>query len=93
MAGVGFAADSCDDGGDTMAILKIIRCQIHYQCGVCHTEYKYQRDAEICERYHVWPTSHQLAGEYHKPYNQQGTGYPDKIIVEMQDGKKLEYKR
>ena len=65
-----------------------------FQCEICKTEYKFQKDAEACEKYHIKPCCPPIIAEFYKPYNQQGVGpYPDKVILEMKDGKKLEYRR
>ena len=66
-----------------------------YKCEICGTEYKFSKDAEACEEYHVKPDAKlPISGYGYKPYNMQGTGpYPFKVSIKMDDGKILEYRR
>ena len=65
-----------------------------FQCEICRTEYKFKTDAEACEKYHIKPGYPPIIAEFYKPYNQQGCGpYPVKVILQMEDGKKVEYRR
>lgn len=65
-----------------------------FQCEICRTEYKFKKDAEACEKYHIKPCYPPNIAEFYRPYNLQGVDpYPVKVILEMKDGKKLEYRR
>lgn len=66
-----------------------------YKCEVCGTEYKFDKDAEACEKYHVKPvTKLPIVAEKYKPYHMQAVGpYPFKIYIKMDDGKIIEYER
>lgn len=66
-----------------------------YKCEICGIEYKFYKDAEECEKYHVKPvTKLPIAAKKYKPYNMQAVGpYPYKIYIKMDDGKILEYRR
>ena len=64
-----------------------------YRCDVCKTEYANKDDAEKCEKYHVEPSRKATIGFY-KGMNQHSCDqYPYKVIVQMADGKGIEYKR
>ena len=66
-----------------------------YKCEICGTEYKFSKDAEACEKYHVKPAvKTPIAVCQFKPYHMQACGpYPFKISVKMNDGKTIEYRR
>ena len=68
-----------------------------YRCDICGVEYATPKDAQECEQYHVFTMSG--AKKYIKcQYKgmRQGSGcdqYPYKIIVQMSDGKQIDYRR
>lgn len=66
-----------------------------YKCDICGTEYKFAKDAEACEKYHIQPIKDSpFASAMYKPYRVQSCEpYPYKITVKMEDGKTLIYKR
>ena len=65
-----------------------------FQCEICGTEYKFKNDAEKCEKHHIKPAFPPVAAGFYKPFNQQcADPYPYKVILEMEDGNKLVYRR
>ena len=63
-----------------------------YQCEVCGTQYKFSKDAEACEKFHVRPKG--ILREHYRPYHELGAcKYPHTITVLMNDGHEIIYKR
>ena len=68
-----------------------------YQCEICGTQYKFSKDAEACEKFHIRPRTVgtvEIESARYQPYHEQGASpYPLKISVVMRDGKSIDYKR
>lgn len=66
-----------------------------YQCEVCGTQYKFSKDAEACEKFHVRPNGiAPIRREHYRPYHEQGASkYPHTIAVVMSDGHEIIYTR
>lgn len=62
-----------------------------YQCEVCHTEYADRNDAIRCEEHHVLPKT--IKDVFAHPQTAEDSPYPKLIIVEMNDGRIVEYTR
>ena len=62
-----------------------------YVCEVCNTSYASKHDAQKCEENHVGIKS--IVSCKYLPFNSDHTGCPQKITVETNDGRKIEYHR
>lgn len=60
-----------------------------YQCDHCGTRYNSKHECEKCESNYIH-TVKIVECKYHA--NKSAKEYPDYIIVEMEDGKKVKYK-
>lgn len=63
----------------------------HYICEICGTEYADKEKAVNCEKGHHKPKN--IKAERYQPITNDRTGYPDRIAVEMDDGKVVTYCR
>ena len=62
-----------------------------YKCDYCNTEYKNKSDAQQCEDNHK--TKAVIIKSHYLNYSQDKSGYPQKIFIEFENGKVIEYKR
>lgn len=63
----------------------------HYVCDYCKTEYSEKLACERCEKNHK--TAKKIVKCNYLSFGQNITGYPNRIQVEMSDGKIIEYNR
>lgn len=61
-----------------------------YVCEICGTQYKEKEKCQECEKNHIRPV--QIIDEKYMPKNCNGE-YPIYIVVKMEDGKTIMYKR
>ena len=64
---------------------------ILYQCEVCETTFSDAKKAKECERAHKKIIK--IISSKYRPYTSAKDGIPDNIIVELNDGSKVRYKR
>lgn len=62
-----------------------------YQCEFCYTEYADEKEAKACEDSHKKIVC--IADQRYIPKNNDCTGYPICIVVKMNDGKLIKYRR
>lgn len=62
-----------------------------YVCEICGTNYAMRSSAEKCEKGHKKPKKIDCCK--YIPINNDNTGYPLKIDVQMEDGKIVSYRR
>ena len=62
-----------------------------YKCEFCHTVYKDKPMCIKCENSHVEPKA--IIRCRYQPNCVDRTGYPDRITIQMSDGKSVDYKR
>lgn len=62
-----------------------------WTCELCNTDYNSKRKAQECEENHK--TKFVRIDFKHKPINILPDGFPNRIILEDKDGKRIEYKR
>lgn len=63
---------------------------IWYLCEICNAQYKIKSDCQSCENNHVKVEGIKEC-KYHSEKNSKN--YPDTIVVLMEDGKELKYKK
>ena len=62
-----------------------------YKCEHCGTIYVDKDKALQCEKNHKFGVD--IASVHYLPYASDNTGYPNKILIEFNDGAREEYKR
>ena len=62
-----------------------------YECEFCHTKYADPKVAEKCEKNHK--KAKKIVNLRYLPIKNEIGGYPDRVEVEFEDGKKIMYKR
>ncbi len=62
-----------------------------YVCELCGTQFANKADAEKCEKFHRFPKL-VTPGSF-KPFTMNGDGYPDKVLVNFDDGSQIQYRR
>ena len=62
-----------------------------YKCEHCGTIYADKDRALQCEKNHKFIVKN--VSVHYLPYASDNTGYPNKILVEFENGEKKEYKR
>lgn len=68
-----------------------MKTKVLYTCEKCHTDYKNQKDAEMCEINHSKRLK--IVTQRSLPYSKDKSGFPISIEVENEDGKRVIYKR
>ena len=63
----------------------------HYVCEVCGTEYSDKEKCKVCESSHK-KIKAIISAKYYS-FSQNHKGYPSSVVVEMDDGKQIVYKR
>lgn len=63
----------------------------HYICELCGTEYNEKEKCERCEKGHKRPTG--IVGANFTPITSDGSGYPAKVHILMNNGETITYKR
>lgn len=67
-----------------------------YECPFCHTMYKAEGDAELCQLCHKVPVKIEkqsiLAPKYHSRKN-GNADYPDYLYITFDNGKSIRYKK
>lgn len=61
-----------------------------FQCEFCNTQYQTETGCLTCESSHIKPKSIKSC-RYHAEKN--SANYPDAIIIHMENGKDIKYKR
>lgn len=62
-----------------------------YKCDYCGTEYKEKSNAQQCEDNHKVNAT--ISRRHYLNYAQDKSGYPQKVYIQFEDGKVIEYKR
>lgn len=65
--------------------------RILFECEMCHTQYSAKIDAQCCEKNHKRVISVDKARFL--PEKQDDSGYPIDVILVMDNGQKIKYKR
>lgn len=65
--------------------------KILFECELCHMQYSAKIDAQCCENNHKRVMS--VDKERFLPEKQDNSGYPIDVILVMDDGQKIKYKR
>ena len=63
----------------------------HYECEICHTQFKEKKKAEECEKSHVFATG--IKSVTYKPYTSSQDGLPVYVTIEFDNGKEYKFKR
>lgn len=78
----------CNSKGDG----KIMKKVEHYICDFCGAEYDNKTECQECEKRHKTPVS--IEGQrYSRPILNDWIGYPSILLIKMDDGEIIEYKR
>lgn len=65
--------------------------RVRYVCEICHTEYNSKSSASQCEETHV--TKLKITDKRYVPFDSDNSGFPIRITVVDDKGKKAIYKR
>lgn len=63
----------------------------HYICEICGTEYNEKEKCKLCEYGHHRPKG--IDGAQWYPIGQDGSGYPARVHILMDNGETITYKR